>query len=560
MFSALQFADVYWECAAGLEELCLNIPVSDQILTLLARNCKLLQKLMLPASNVSDTALAPVFEACSHLHSVTLCGSPYFGSRGINGSFLKPLFKRSKALTNISLDCMHNVTAGKLSSMLLSFSQSGGLQKETSNGSTHASAPAWLRSAAGERSTIDSLEGLLYGSEGSGTFISQLESLRLPGTDSFGMDPAAEAAAAAALAGFASLDPPAGVAVAGPSMYAQGRGSSSTHAARDSRGVGERWWADVVSSDERSSAGRGTAYGSVARRSSLCSALGQLTKHPDGTWVPTELPTSLPAPPKEHAYEEHELGAPPPVVAAVPVMRQPRCTEASTSSWGLSGNVSSVCMLGMPTAVVPDSEWLLVSLTTLVLDHMPKLREGGPDSLCALLAHAPNLCSLSLQGYDGSINCVLEGAVRFCPQLSSVGVGGCRHLSDQGLLQLCSLTPQLNALNMQSCVLVTPQAIQKVLLYHQNTLEIVDLWGTRACGHETAAFLTSGRLRRVNIGGTFFGESAQHEGLLRRVMNDIPAASGTEVTTIAQSALLSHRVMFAPRFHELLAMSSLVDV
>lgn len=210
---------------------------------------------------------------------------------------------------------------------------------------------------------------------------------------------------------------------------------------------------------------------------------------------------------------------------------------------------------------VPDGEEaLLQSLTTLALDHMPKLREGGPGGICALLAHAPHLLSLSLQGYDGPIDCVLEAAVLSCPSLTSVTVGGCRNLSDRGLLQLCHLAPQLSALHIQSCALLTPQAIQKVLAYHQNTLESVDLWGTRACGSKTAALLTSGRLRRVNIGGTLIGGTALDDGLLRRVLNDISASSVTEVTTIAQSALLSHRVMFAPRYHEVLASSRLVAI
>ena len=525
----------------------MNIPVSDQVLGLLARNCGQLRRLTLLASNVSDGALASVFEACCHFHSVKLCGSPYFGSRDIQGSFLGALFKRSKALTNVSLDCMHNVTASKLCCMLLTYSQHGGGPRKTSDGASHTRAPAWARRTTGERSTIDSLEDVLLGSEGSGMFASQIESLTVPDAAAPAGDHPAQADATAALARHASLDPPAVIPTPWPFMHTICL-SGSTNVARVSRGAGERWWADVVSSDECSSAGCGAAY-AAARHSSTS---GQHTHCPDAHWIPTELPPSLLAPAEALEVDAHPHG---PAHTTAPAA--PRYSEASASSWGFSVNGSCVYM---HAPVLPNGERLLQSLTTLALDHMPKLREGGPGSLCALLAHAPHLLSLSLQGYDGAIDCVLEAAVHACPDLTSVGVGGCLRLSDHGLLQLCELGPQLNALSMPSCVLVTYQAIQKVLSYHQSTLESVDLWGTRACGPETAALLTSGRLRRVNIGGTFLGDSAQQGELLRRVMSDIPAASSTEVSSIAQSALLSHRVMFAPRFHDVLAMSSLVDV
>lgn len=543
---------------AGLEELCLNIPVSDAVLSLLARHCKKLQKLMLPAANVSDTALVPVFEACSQLHSVTLCGSPYFGSRGIDGGFLKPLFIHSRNLTSIVLDCMHNVTARTLCSMLLSHSQSG-LRPPASTRSSHTPAPEWPRaSAASQHTAIESLEELLQAGDGTDQHVGPLESLQHSGAYHDARHRSSEASVAAAVAGFASLDPPIVMQPAtdaGTWNNVQRCHSSPGLPTRQRTSTPNPWWADVISNDNRSSSGCNIPN-SIVGSSNLCGGANQGVQHQSVLGATAVPPSCAPAQTTECSALGLSTSAPGGTTTRLPSPH----LDAASSSWEYSGDGAVGSMLGIPVAAVPVRECLLESLATLTLDHMPRLRDGGSESLCSLLAHAPNLVNLSLQGYDGLIDLVLEAAVHLCPRLESVSIRGCINLSDRGLLQLCKLAPQLRTLNMQSCVMVTPDAIEKVLLHHQSSLENVDLWGTRACGAETSAFLASGRLLKVNIGGAFLGEGSQHEGLLRHVMSEIPAASGTEVSTVCQSPLLSHRVMFAPSFHEVLSMSSLVDI
>lgn len=445
---------------ADLERLHLNIPVTDVTVQHIAQCCPLITEIVLLCANMTDKSLTMLFERCNKLTHITLCGSAYFGSRGIAGSFLKPLLNRANQICQLTLDSMHHCSADVIVKLLSD-------QLPPADSAIHLSAAVELAEAA--LANVDTGTD-----EPSNTWRSSALSELGLGVSS-----------AASLSDVGASDVPT-VASMDYSMAAV-LGPVAAAAAVQ---------VDETSNKDRSNLGNDRVVEDLA-----CSSQGHSS---------------------EDAVASHQAGA------------------------------------RLPSQPSEYRGAMLTSLTTLLLDNLPLLSKGGVQQITALLAQAPCLKRLSLLGYDGPIDTVLDAAVQRCPQLESVAVGGCRLLTDAGLQSLCRLEGgQLTSLSIQNCTMVSHVGILEVLMWHQLSMEFIDLWGTRACGKELAAMLASGRFKRVNIGGGFTHDATPHDALLRSVFNDLPLSCGTDLSTASPSLLLSQRVMFGPQFHHILARAGL---
>lgn len=444
---------------ADLEHLHLNIPVTDATVQHIAECCPKVTDIVLLCANMTDHSLTVLFERCSKLTHITLCGSAYFGSRGITGGFLKPLLKRADQIRELTLDSMHHCTADVVVKLLA---------QQLPSADSIPYLPAAVELADAALVNVDS------------------------GTD----EPHHTWRSSALLQLGLGLDSAASISdeAASDALHASSLDCSMTSAIRPEAAAATAQLDEMLNTDH-SEPGKGSVIEDPS-----CS---------------------------RHGYSIGDTG----------LSQQEQAWTAVQASAHLGG--------------------MMQSLTTLLLDNLPMLGRGGVRQITALLAQAPSLECLSLMGYDGPIDTVLAAAVKWCPRLESVAVGGCRLLTDAGLRSLCRLRPQLTSLSIQNCIMVSQAAILEVLMWHQLTMEFVDLWGTRACGKELAALLASGRFKRVNIGGSFNHDATPHEALLRSVFNDLPLSCGTDLSTASPSLLLSQRVMFGPRFHQLLARSGL---
>lgn len=363
---------------------------------------------------------------------MALCGSPYFGSRGITGEFLAPLLRRAHQICQLSLDSMHHTTADVIVRILA---------QHLPPASRAALLPAAAQLVEAANVALDTCRDEPHVAWRSSA-LSQLGTERIPPDE-----------------------------------------------VRSNISDGSSFDSSMLSAYEAAAAG-----GAVQLDEMRCG------KH-------------------EHVFCEQVL---------------PQPGQESLWHGGLMG-----------------------SLTMLHLDNLPMLGKGGAIQISALLAQAPHLQCLSLLGYDGPVDAVLSAAVQQCRQLQSISVGGCRLLTDAGLRSLCQLPPQLRSLSIHNCIMVSSGAILDVVLWHRVSMLSIDLWGTRAGGQELAGLLASGKFKRVNVGGSLASDASQREGLLRTVFNDLPMSCGTDLSTESPSLLLSQRVMFGPRFHNLLASTGL---
>lgn len=440
---------------AELERLHLNIPVSDDIVRRIAACCQNLTAVTLLCANITDSSLTVLFERCNKITHVALCGSPYFGSRGITGAFLTPLLKRPDQICQLTLDSMHHTTA---------------------------------------------------------EVIVRLLALQLPPGSTAVLGPTAVDVTDAA-----QLIPTAGI--------------EGSHVSWRSSSLPRLQYESGPLYDVDSSMSSGSSLG----------GLKLLANRPAAAAGSAQLDDMC-------SHCEPETGSHSPQLSS-------SCREKLYSEV-----CQQQCRQSVPPAlqdVTRGHSALLSSLTMLHLDNLPMLSKGGVGQITALLAQAPHLRCLSLLGYDGPVDTVLTTAVQQCQRLESVAVGGCHLLTDVGLCSLCQLPPQLRSLSIQNCIMVSSCAILDVLIWHNLSMECVDLWGTRACGQQLASLLASGRYKRVNVGGSLTSGSSRHEGLLRNVFNDLPVSCGTDLSTTSPSLLLSQRVMFGPRFHQLLAKTGL---
>eukprot|EP00892_Ulva_mutabilis_P000652 jgi/Ulvmu1/10588/UM065_0042.1 len=445
--------DVLIKAAVNLERLHLNIPVTDATVQRIAESCPHITHIVLLCANTTDTSLTDLFEQCSKLSHITLCGSAYFGSRGITGAFLKPLFKRADQICQLTLDSMHHCTADIIVKCL-------SLQLEPSSISQHL--------------------------------------------------PASVELAEVALAHFDS-------------------GPDAPH---------HTWTSSLLSPHRMEVDPVLSMIDEIGPEISCAASLDCLIESAHGC---AERATQI--------VRFDRLDSIDPNLSADTAYYCPSCVPGRADSALLEHDRQSTeaCLQGS----------ILGSLTTLHLDNLPLLSKGESRKLTTLLSQAPALQCLSLVGYDGPVDTVLAAAVQWCPRLQAVSVGGCRLLTDTGLRCLCRMRPQMRSLSIQNCIMVSAGAILDVLTWHQGAIEEVDLWGTRACGQDLAELLASGQFKRVNIGGSLTRDASRHEGLLRSVFNDMPLSCGTDLSTTSPSLLLSQRVMFGPRFNQLLANTGL---